>query len=124
MTQRSHAHIWCGGQVSYVMGLRMGGIAPHLGLVLTEGSIVNYSIERDTAQSSNNRGLIILHPEPVILLPGAFYKIAWELFWHEGKDDFYLELQAIRASFTSMLTAMCSFLERGIGSKYRMHCPC
>ncbi|MEK4039411.1 hypothetical protein MHH49_17975 [Paenibacillus sp. FSL F4-0122] len=94
MTQRSHAHIWCGGEASYIMGLRMGGIAPHLGLVLTNGSITEYSIERDAAQSSNNRGLIILHPAPFVLIPGASISLTWELFWHEGKEDFYQQLQA------------------------------
>ncbi|MCA0755799.1 hypothetical protein KP806_12140 [Paenibacillus sp. N4] len=92
-TQRSHAHIWCGRESSYIMGLRMGGIAPHLGLVLTAGSIANYSIERDISHSSNHRGSMILHPAPFILPPGASYTLEWELFWHEGKDDFYAKLR-------------------------------
>lgn len=93
MAERCHAHIWCGGEVSYIMGLRMGGDTPHLGLMLTRGCIENYSIERDFNQSSNNRGNIILHPAPFILLPGQSYVVAWELFWHQGKEDFYHQLK-------------------------------
>ncbi|MCX7715291.1 MAG: hypothetical protein N2171_06160 [Clostridia bacterium] len=36
ITNRCHTHIFCGGDVSYVMALRMGGEAPHLGMVVTE----------------------------------------------------------------------------------------
>ena len=32
MTTKCHTHIWCGENISYVMCLRMGGEAPHLGL--------------------------------------------------------------------------------------------
>lgn len=88
MTDRCHAHVWCGGTTTYVMGLRMGGAAPHLGLVLDEGSIVHYSIERDTERSSNDRGTIRLLSAPVALEPGESTTIGWRLFWHAGRDDF------------------------------------
>ncbi|WP_077618235.1 hypothetical protein [Bacillus sinesaloumensis] len=90
--KKCHAHIWCGGEVSYIMGLRMGGEAPHLGLILTKGSIKSYSIERDLSLISNDRGDIILHVAPFELAPGESYSIEWELFWHEGKKDFYNKL--------------------------------
>jgi hypothetical protein len=93
MTQRCHAHIWCGGESAYIMGLRMGGMSPHLGLAVTQGSITNYSIERDVMQRSNHRGSIVLHPAPIHLVPGASYTVEWELFWHEGKQDFFARLQ-------------------------------
>ena len=48
-TQRCNAHVFCGGTSSFVLALRMGGAAPHLGLVLTEGELAAYSIERDVA---------------------------------------------------------------------------
>ncbi len=102
---RCHMHIWCGGTQSWVMALRMGGVAPHLGLMLTEGSLGSYSIERDTAipNVSNDRGDLLLHPCAFRLLPGGVYRLTWELFWHEGKADFrrilaqqpgYIDIQA------------------------------
>jgi hypothetical protein len=92
MTNRCHAHIWCGGEVSYVMALRMGGAAPHLGMVLTEGSLETYSIERNPEKMSNDRGDFLLHPSPFSLAPGEKYTLEWELFWHGGKEDFYRKL--------------------------------
>ncbi|MGN0149711.1 MAG: six-hairpin glycosidase [Clostridia bacterium] len=92
MTSRCHTHIWCGDDISYVMALRMNGEAPHLGLVLTEGSIGGYSIERDSDKRSNDRGDFILHPSPVSLAPNESFTIKWKLFAHNGKDDFYNKL--------------------------------
>ena len=92
MTNRCHAHIWCGGQVSYIMALRMGGTTPHLGLILTKGSLETYSIERDIEKISNDRGDFLLHPSPFSIMPGEKYTLEWELFWHDGKDDFYRKL--------------------------------
>jgi len=94
LRERCHAHLWCGGTSSYVMCLRMGGAAPHLGLVLTRGSLDAYSVERDPAASSNDRGDFILHPAPLRLESGDSAVVAWELFWHDGKDDFYKKLRA------------------------------
>lgn len=93
MTQRCHMHVWCGGDVSYVMALRMGGEPPHLGLVLTAGSIGGYSIERDIKRISNDRGDLILHPSPVHLTPGGSFSVEWTLFDHDGADDFYEKLK-------------------------------
>lgn len=89
MTNKCHAHIWCGGKISYVMALRMGGEAPHLGLVLNSGSIGGYSVERDIKRASNDRGDFILHPSPFSLAPGESYTVSWTLFFHDGKEDFY-----------------------------------
>jgi hypothetical protein len=92
MVKKCHAHIWCGGEVSYIMGLRMGGEAPHLGLILTKGSLKSYSVERDLSLISNDRGDFLVHVAPFELAPGESYTIEWELFWHEGKKDFYNQL--------------------------------
>jgi hypothetical protein len=93
MKSRCHAHLWCGGTSSYVMCLRMGGEAPHLGLVLTGGKLGAYSVERDLSQGSNDRGDFILHPSPLGLESGESAVLAWELFWHQGKEDFYRRLR-------------------------------
>ena len=37
-------HIWEGENAAYVNALRMGGHAPHLGLVLTKGAVKGYEI--------------------------------------------------------------------------------
>lgn len=92
MKKRCHTHIWCGEDISYVMCLRMGGEAPHLGLVLTKGSLGGYSIERDLSKISNDRGDFILHPSPVSLAPNENFTVEWTLFWHNGKTDFYKKL--------------------------------
>ncbi len=93
---RCHTHIYCGGDVSYIMALRMNGEAPHLGLVLTEGSLCGYSVERNQIKEScgsNDRGDFILHPSPVSMLaPGESFTVGWTLFWHNGVDDFYSKL--------------------------------
>ncbi|MCM1181924.1 MAG: hypothetical protein NC337_00945 [Roseburia sp.] len=92
ITSRCHTHIWCGDDISYVMALRMGGEPPHLGLVLTDGSLGGYSVERDLSRGSNDRGDFIMHPSPCSLAPGESFVIAWTLFPHGGKGDFYEKL--------------------------------
>lgn len=92
MVNRCHTHLWCGGEVAYICALRMGGEPPHLGLVLTEGSICGYSVERDFGKISNDRGDFILHPSPTSLAPRESFSIGWTLFPHLGMDDFYSRL--------------------------------
>ena len=89
MTKKCHTHIWCGGEVSYVMALRMGGEAPHLGLILNKGSLGGYSVDREPERMSNDRGDFILHPSPFSLAPGESYIISWSLFPYNDKDDFF-----------------------------------
>lgn len=92
LTQRCHVHLFCGGDISYVMALRMGGEPPHLGLVLTQGSLASYSILRDPARQSNDRGCFLLHPSPMELLPGETRTLRWEIFPHSGPEDFFRQL--------------------------------
>ncbi|MGZ9586608.1 hypothetical protein [Paenibacillus marinisediminis] len=87
ITRRCHTHIWCGENVSYVNALRMGGEAPHLGLVLTSGSLSTYSVIRE--ETSDDRGDFILHPSPFTLAPKQSMELSWVIFWHQGPDDFY-----------------------------------
>lgn len=89
---RCHMHIFCGDDVTYIMALRMGGEAPHLGLYVTEGSFSGYSIERDLEKQSNDRGCAWLHVSPMELLPGESKTIRWVIFPHNGKEDFYQRL--------------------------------
>lgn len=93
MTRRCHTHLFCGGSVSYIMMLRMNGEAPHLGLILTKGSIASYSVTRNLKERSNDRGDFIVHPKAQVLEPGQSFEIAWELFWHEGEQDFFPALK-------------------------------
>lgn len=88
MNSCCNTHIWCGGSSSYICALRMGGGNRNLGLVLTQGSLQGYSVERDLEQRSNDRGDFILHPENLHLRPGESYVISWELFWFQGKKEF------------------------------------
>lgn len=94
MGERAHAHIWCGKNTSYIYGLRMGGIPPHMGMILTEGSLNGYSIDRNPAAISNDRGGIILHPEGFKLAPGESYRIQWDLVWFRDVEDFYNQLKS------------------------------
>lgn len=89
LTQRCHTHIFCGGDVSYVYALRMGGEAPHFGMVLTKGSLGGYSVERNLESSSNDRGCFLLHPSPMELAPGEEKELSWTMFSHAGEEDFY-----------------------------------
>lgn len=93
---RCHSHIFCGGNVSYIMALRMGGEAPHLGMVLTEGSLDSYSVERDVEKQSNDRGCFWLHPSPAQLGPGETMRICWTIFPHDGKTDFFRMLHGTK----------------------------
>lgn len=88
MEQKCHTHIFCGGESSYVMAFRMSGQPPHLGLMLTEGSLVGYSIERENEALSNDRGDFILHPAIKALEPGETAEISWELFWFTDREEF------------------------------------
>ncbi|MGN1020542.1 MAG: hypothetical protein ACI4O7_09200 [Aristaeellaceae bacterium] len=93
LTRRAHVHLFCGGQVSWAMGLRMGGEAPHLGLVLTSGSLDSYSVEHN-GPLANDRGWMVLHPSADVWQAGETREIAWTIFPHEGKADFFRRLPA------------------------------
>lgn len=99
LTNRCHTHIFCAENISYIMALRMGGEPKHLGLVLTQGSLGGYSVERNLEEHSNDRGDLILHPSPTTLLPGENFTISWTLFWHDGKKDFYEKIKHFNPNF-------------------------
>ncbi len=88
---RCHTHIWCGGEVSWVSARKMGICDFALGMVLTDGSLDKYSVERDLTKWSDDRGDFIFHPSPFILGAGEEYVLSWELFFHRD-GEFFTEL--------------------------------
>ena len=92
---RCHAHIFCGENTSYIMALRMGGAAPHLGMVPTKGSLSAYSMERDLKLQSNDRGCFWLHPSSQEFAPGDTMTLEWKVFPHQGREEFREKLKAV-----------------------------
>lgn len=90
---RCHTHIFCGETTSYILALRMGGMAPHLGMVLTKGSLSGYSIERDLSKQSNDRGCFWLHPSAQEFVCGDTLVLEWKVFPHNGREDFRNKLR-------------------------------
>lgn len=87
---RTNVQVWNGESAAYVNALRMGGFAPHLGLVLTEGAIKSYEIWEREAQKGNSqyRGVLALNLPDLYLKSGNSYSVAWNLFPHNGNEDF------------------------------------
>lgn len=102
MEQRCHTHIFCGGEISYICALRMGGQAPHFGMVLTKGSLSGYSIERNLVSQSNDRGCFLLHPSPMEMKAGESVTLEWTIFSHDGKDDFFRKLEQYHPHFVTV----------------------
>ena len=88
MTSRCNVHIWPGGKAAYVNAMRMNGVGPHLGLMVTEGEICDYEVwERGQKKGmSNFRGVFALCPPDMTLKPGQSYRLQWRLFAHSGND--------------------------------------
>jgi hypothetical protein len=108
LLQNCDAHLWAGGSSSWVHAGRMGGAAPHLGLVLTKGNLAGYSI-LDGADS-NDRGNIAFNPSTFELKPGEAYVIAWQLFWHDGWPDFWSKVMA-QTNFVRLQAAHYSVVQ-------------
>ena len=89
-TRRCHAHVWAGEDAGWVSAMRIGGRAPHLGLMATEGRISAYELkERDRRKGgSDTRGVICLSSPDAILNPGETTTIGWRIFVHDGWDGF------------------------------------
>ncbi len=97
---RAHAHIWAeGGNSAYVCAINMGANAPHLGLVVREGSLAGYEIRKRALKfgSSNFRGVIMLRPEKFSLAPNETKKVSWTIFAHSGWDDFFKKIKSFGA---------------------------
>lgn len=110
LTTKCSAHVWCGENVSWVNALRQGVSEENLGLVLTEGSLEAYSIDRDhQTVATAYRGNIVLHPYLSPLLPEECAVVSWTLFKHKGTPDFLSKMSArggLYALQTGDLTAV------------------
>ena len=116
MTNRCDAHIWAGDNAAYTMAIRMGdkGIKTvkakskkekdsnvtieggNVGLMLTKGSLPDYEEwerKRENA-NSNFRGVFAMDLPDMTLAAGKSYTVAWKVFEHNGRDDFYKKLIA------------------------------
>lgn len=91
LTSRAHVHLFCGENISWALALRMGGDAPHLGLVLTQGSLAGYSVEHNGPRA-NDRGCLVVHPSADVWQAGETKTLAWTIFSHAGKTDFFRKL--------------------------------
>ena len=58
---RCHAHIGCGSEFSYVHARKIGSFPTDVALILTQGSLDCYGVERIEEESSNDRGDFVLH---------------------------------------------------------------
>lgn len=87
LTNRCNAHIWAGGSTSYINAMRMGGDAPHLAMVISDGFVAGYSI-LDKIET-NTRGIIVLNFSDMDVPAGGHSDISWTFFWHKGWEDFF-----------------------------------
>ena len=96
-SRRCHAHVWTGGNAGWVCAMRIGGKGPHLGLAVVEGDLAAYELKERALEKgmSNVRGVIALSPADVRLGPGETTAIAWRIFAHEGREDFFRRLVAV-----------------------------
>ena len=118
--RRANVHVWAGENAAYVCALRMGGYAPHLGIVLTEGRIKSYEIsERGIdKQHSQTRGIFSLNPTDMQLKPGEVNRLAWHIFPHVGVKDFRNRIIALGSVF-----AECDkyVYEKGDTARIKLH---
>ena len=94
LTNKCNAHVWCGEELSWINALRQGDSDKNIGMVLLEGSLDAYSIDRNNQTITHaRRGNIIVHPELISLLPNEDYVLKWKIFVHTGTDDFFRKLE-------------------------------
>ena len=116
ITNRCNAHIWAGDNAAYTFAVRMGdkGILTeyaknkkekdkntvigggNVGLMLTKGSLPDYEEwERKKENANSNfRGVFAMDLPDMTLAGGKSYTVAWKIFEHNGKEDFYKKLIA------------------------------
>lgn len=101
-TSRCNTHIWAGLNSTYVNAVRMGGFAPHLGLILNKGSIESYSVNNKEIKYNQGRGTIVLNTGQYSIDPNKEQVVGWKLFWHKGWDDFYAKSKNLSNSFVKV----------------------
>lgn len=97
LKHRCNTHIWCGENAAWMNSLKQGESEYNIGVVLTEGAVDAYSIDRENQTlCSNTRGNIVMHPETIELLSGESFTLTWEMFVHKGTEDFINKLDEYR----------------------------
>lgn len=112
MTNRCNVHVWAGDNAAYACAVRMGdkGVMPakgrkdspvvvgggNVGLMLLKGSLPDYEVwERKKENANSNfRGVFAMNLPDMSLDPGKSYAVAWKVFGHNGKEDFFKKLLA------------------------------
>lgn len=96
ISSRTNVHIWGGENGAYINAMRMGGKAPHLGVVVTEGAFKGYEVfERGMDRyNSSFRGIFAMKLPDMQLAPGESEKMSWKIFAHDGEADFKAKLLA------------------------------
>ena len=93
LTNKCNAHVWCGEEISWINALRQGNSDKNIGMVLLEGSLDAYSIDRENQKITHaRRGNIIVHPELISLCSDEEYILKWKIFVHSGTEDFFKKL--------------------------------
>lgn len=93
LTNYCNQHVWFGENIAWVNALRQGPSEQNVGLVLLEGSIDSYSMDRENQTiKGNRRANLILNLELSSLRSGEEYTISWKLFTHKGTEDFFNKL--------------------------------
>lgn len=96
LTTKCHAHIFCGEEWAWINALRQGASEQNLGLIVTEGAIDAYSIDRENQTiGTARRGNILLHPALPMLRSKEEYVLTWRVFPHRGTDDFFATLSTL-----------------------------
>ena len=116
LRHRCNTHIWSGENAAWINSLKQGESEYNIGVVLTEGSVDAYSIDRENQTlCSNTRGNIILHPEAIELLSGESFTLTWEMFVH--KEQRTLSINSTNIAYRILLPKNIRY----ILAKYRIY---
>ena len=110
MPRRSVSNLSVCGCSSFVTSRMRDGKG--LAMVLTEGSLSSYSVER--GRSLRERGDIILESAPKTLKIGESYKISWIIFPFEDENDFLQKAKEYSPAFLELDGELC----RSVGEDF------
>jgi len=85
------SHLWCGGDTCWMYSARTNGEKPYLVMNLTEGSIVDYSIDYDyslTNLGADWRGAFLLHPKECIIKPNESITLNFRFRFSDTTPEF------------------------------------